>query len=349
MGGGRPGAPCLVQDHSTRLSPHAPSLLFESQPFTSSRPVRGVHAKLREACLEPCSSCEPDSSLLSGPAPAHDACTPPHRSPRRMPPHHRTVVRSSSAGREAGRRGAPQVIRQYHGHLSGIYSLALHPPWTCWSLAAATPWPASGTCAPKCRCRPHRLRRPLCPRRLSAPDGPSAPVASPPPPAPPPPFCAHPGFIHGWLDRRWIRPPRSTLLSGGPRANTQKHTLPHEVSGSLMQQAPQSIVNHSGATTAPSEDSASDNCHFHPPCDAVPSGLGVEAKRGGRAGGVRGGRGGAAQVHCLSGHDETVASILTQGSDPQVPPPPLFPSPASAPPSAAPGIPITGRGGHRTW
>ena len=26
-----------------------------------------------------------------------------------------------------GRLGIPQVIRQYHGHLSGIYSLALHP------------------------------------------------------------------------------------------------------------------------------------------------------------------------------------------------------------------------------
>jgi hypothetical protein len=26
------------------------------------------------------------------------------------------------------------------------------------------------------------------------------------------------------------------------------------------------------------------------------------------------------QVHCLSGHDDTVASILTQATDPQVPP-----------------------------
>jgi hypothetical protein len=34
------------------------------------------------------------------------------------------------------------------------------------------------------------------------------------------------------------------------------------------------------------------------------------------------------QVHCLTGHDDTVCSILSQGTDPQVTPcpPPLYPT-----------------------
>lgn len=67
---------------------------------------------------------------------------------------------------------------------------------------------------------------------------------------------------------------------------------------------------------------------------------------------------GLLQVHCLSGHDETVASILTQGTDPQVgcsaiplaPPPPPLPRPPSR--STASQVPVcTGhlRSGNSKW
>ena len=61
---------------------------------------------------------------------------------------------------------------------------------------------------------------------------------------------------------------------------------------------------------------------------------GGACERGGGASGAPHGAaccGAAAQVHCLSGHEETVASILTQGTDPQVRRPPARP-PARRPP-----------------